>query len=121
MENQGQEYMIQKIKQWMAVETKITQLSQEIKQLRTMKKELNVDLLDIMKTNEIDCFNCNSGKIMYTKSNVKKTINKKYLHDILEKYYGNENSQQAENLCKFILENRQVEVKENIKLKQNKI
>ena len=111
-------YMVQKIKNWLAVESKITELSNQLKELRKMRKDLNVDLLEIMKTNEIDCFDCNSGKIMYTKNNVKKTISKKYLTDILQKYYGSENSNQAENLCNFILENRQIEVKENIKFKK---
>ena len=111
-------YMVQKIKTWLAVESKINELSHQLKELRKMRKDLNVDLLEIMKTNEIDCFDCNSGKIMYTKNNVKKSISKKYLTDILQKYYGNENSTQADHLCNFILENRQIDVKENIKFKK---
>ena len=111
-------YMVQKIKTWLAVESKITELSRQLKELRTMRKDLIVDLLEIMKTNEIECFDCNSGKITYTKSNVKKAISKKYLTDILNKFYGEENSNHAEELRNFILENRQIEVKENIKLKR---
>lgn len=114
------ESMVQKIKQWLAIETKINQLSREIRELRAMKKSINPELLTIMKENEIDCFDCNSGKITYTKNNVKKTINKKYLHDILQKYYGNEQSAEASNVCNFILDNREVQVKENIKFKKNK-
>lgn len=121
MENptQNRDYMVNKIKQWLAVEQKINELSTHIKQYRALKKELNVDLLEIMKTNEIDCFDCQSGKITYTRNNVKKGINKKYLHSILNQYFG-ENSNKAEDVCNFILENRQVEVKENIKLKPTK-
>ena len=115
-----QGYMIQKIKQWFAIENKLTELSGQIKELRKMRKDLNVDLLDIMKTHNIDCFDCNSGKIMYTRNNVKKTINKKYLADILTKYYGNDNTKEAANLCDFILNNREIQVKENIKFKKNK-
>lgn len=111
-------YMVQKIKTWLAVESKITELSRQLKELRSMRKDLNVDLLEIMKTNEIDCFDCNSGKITYTKNNVKKAISKKYLTDVLNKFYGEENSNHAEELRNFILENRQIEVKENIKLKR---
>lgn len=111
-------YMVQKIKTWLAVETKINELSRQLKELRTMRKDLNVDLLEIMKTNEIDCFDCNSGKITYTKSNVKKAISKKYLTEVLNKFYGDENSNHAEELRNYILENRQIEVKENIKLKR---
>ncbi len=114
----NKEYMVQKIKNWLAVESKINELSRQLKELRTMRKDLNVDLLDIMKTNEIDCFDCNSGKIMYTKNNVKKSISKKYLTDVLQQYYGTENSPEAENLCNYILENRKTEVKENIKFKK---
>lgn len=115
-----QGYMIQRIKQWFAIENKLTELSSQMKELRKMRKELNVDLLEIMKTHNIDCFDCNSGKIMYTRNNVKKTINKKYLNDILQKYYGNDNSQEAQELCEFILDNREIQVKENIKFKKNR-
>ena len=115
-----QGYMIQRIKQWFAIENKLTELSAQIKELRKMRKDLNVDLLEIMKTHNIDCFDCNSGKIMYTKNNVKKTINKKYLNDILQKYYGNENMKEAQELCEFILDNREIQVKENIKFKKNR-
>lgn len=115
-----QGYMIQRIKQWFAIENKLTELSAQIKELRKMRKDLNVDLLEIMKTHNIDCFDCNSGKIMYTKNNVKKTINKKYLNDILQKYYGTENTKEAQELCEFILDNREIQVKENIKFKKNR-
>ena len=116
----NKEEMVNKIKQWLAIETKINQLSREIRELRAMKKEINPQLLTIMKENEIDCFDCNSGKIMYTKNNVKKSINKKYLYDILQQYYGNEHSSEATNLCNYILDNREIQVKENIRLKKNK-
>lgn len=47
-----------------------------------------------------------------------KNINKKYLNEILQKYYGNENTKEAQKVCEYILDNRLVEVKENIKLKR---
>ena len=79
--------LISKIKSWLEIEQQISNLSAQLRELRKQKKELNVDLVDVMKSNEIDCFDCNSGKLMYTKTNVKRSINKKYLHDILSKYY----------------------------------
>lgn len=118
--SQGKEYMVHKIKQWLAVENKLDEYLKQVKELKKMRKELNVDLLEIMKNNDIDCFDCTSGKIMYTKNNVKKGINRKYLHTILNKYYGQDDSIEAQKLCEFIMENRQVDVKENIKLKKNK-
>ena len=106
------------IKEWISCDNKIKQCQKTAKELREEKKSLTETLVTVMKSNEIDCFDCNSGKITYTKSNVKKAISKKYLTDVLNKFYGEENSNHAEELRNFILENRQIEVKENIKLKR---
>ena len=116
----NKEYMVYKIKQWLAMENKIGELSRQLKELRNAKKELNVDLMEIMKTNEIDCFDCNSGKISYTRTNVKKSINKKYLANVLQQFYGDQHTKEAEDVCNFILDNREITVRENIKLKKNK-
>ena len=42
----------------------------------------------------------------------------KYLSDVLTKYF--EDNHRAEEICQFILENRESQVKENIKLKKDK-
>ena len=68
MENQA---LVQHIKQWLDLESKITEQSRQLRELRKQKKELSVGLMEVMKTNEIDCFDCNSGQLMYTK-NIKK-------------------------------------------------
>ncbi len=115
MENQ---HLVQTIKQWLDLEDKISQMSKELRDMRKRKKELNMSLMGVMKENEIDCFDCNNGQIMYTRNNVKKSINKKYLHDILGKYFQDESSDEAIKLCSYILENRDVQVRENIKLKK---
>ena len=112
--------LISKIKSWLEIEQQISNLSAQLRELRKQKKDLNLDLVDVMKTNEIDCFDCNSGKLMYTKTNVKQSINKKYLHDILSKYYQEQDNEEADKICNYILDNRDVKVRENIKLKKNK-
>ena len=82
---------------------------------------MNLDLVDIMKTNDIDCIDCNSGQqIKYTRNSVKKTINKTYLHEILTKYCSENNMEESDKICNYILENRVTEIKENIKLKKKK-
>ena len=68
---------------------------------------------------DLDCIDVNNGKILYTTTEVKKGINKKYLSDILNKYFND--NHRAEEICQFILENRESQVKENIKLKKDKI
>jgi len=116
----NQQGVIERIKGWLEIENQISLLSEKLRELRKEKKRINEDLMGIMKDNEIDCFDCNSGKIMYTRNNVKKSINKKYLHDILSKYCQND-SMEAERICNYIMDNRIIETKENIKLKKNNI
>ncbi len=118
MENQG---LIESIKHWLDLEQKITEHSRILRELRKEKKELSVNLVEVMKTNEIDCFDCKSGQLMYTKNNVKKSINKKYLNEVLGQYFQDQDHEEADKLCNYILENRGVEVRENIKLKKKKI
>ena len=118
MENQA---LVQHIKQWLDLESKITEQSRQLRELRKQKKELSVGLMEVMKTNEIDCFDCNSGQLMYTKNNVKKSINKKYLNSVLNEYFQDSNQEEASKLCEYIMENRSVDVRENIKLKKKKI
>jgi hypothetical protein len=71
-----------------------------------------------MKNKDLDCIDVNDGKILYTTTEVKKGINKKYLADVLTKYF--DDGPRAEEICKFILENRESSIKENIKLKKDK-
>ena len=85
------------------------------------KKELSNLLMHVMKENEIDCFDCNNGQITYIKNSVKKPVNKKYLATILDQYFEGSNQEESEKLCKYILENRDTQVTENIKLKKKKI
>ena len=60
------------IKDWVSIDNEIKILQKEIKDRRNNKKILTNSLIEIMKTNEIDCFDINNGKIMYSKNNVKK-------------------------------------------------
>ena len=114
--------IIDKIKSWLEIERKIIDSSSKLRELRKTKKGLNEELLEIMKTNDIDCFDCTSGKIIYTKNKTKGAINKKYLEKILNSYYlnNNSNTDEASKLCEYILDNREIKINENIKLKQNK-
>ena len=106
------------IKQWLKIENELKLLSLEAKKRKQEKKDLTNQLMNVMKTNELDCIDTSNGKIVYTKSETKKPINKKTLEEILKKYYSKDDD--AEKVCNFILENRETKVNENIKLKQNK-
>ncbi len=115
MDNQS---LVTTIKQWIDLESEISEMSKKLRIMRKSKKDLNLTLMKVMKENEIDCFDCNSGQLTYTKNNIKKPINKKYLNDVLGKYFQDSSQEEADKLCNYIMENRDVRIQENIKLKK---
>ena len=114
-----QNRLIQNVKEWVRIDNEIRQLQKEISTRRQEKKLLNDQLMETMKSNDIDCFDLNDGKICYTKKNVKKPINNKLLLNILTKYYNGDISQASE-INNFINDNRTEVTKENITRKISK-
>jgi hypothetical protein len=110
--------LVEKIKRWLELESKISANQKDLKELRKQKKQLSLDLSTIMKSKQLECIDVAQGQILYTKTQTKKGINKKYLSDILKTYYKNDDH--ATEICNFILENRENTVKENIRLKTYK-
>ena len=111
--------LIHTVKEWVRIDNEIRQLQKEISTRRQDKKIMNDQLMETMKSNDIDCFDLNDGKICYTKKNVKKPINNKVLLDILTKYYSGDISQASE-INNFINDNRTEVTKENITRKISK-
>ena len=115
----GKEQVIQTVKEWVRLDNEIRHLQKEISNRRQEKKDINIQLMNTMKSNDIDCFDLNDGQICYTKKNVKKPINNKVLLEILTKYY-NGDLNQAADINNFIKENRIEVTKENITRKISK-
>ena len=113
------EHLIKTVKEWVRLDNEIRSLSKEINTRKNDKKKVSLALMDVMKKNEIDCFDINDGKICYTKKNIKKPITKKVLMDVLSKYYKGDITK-ATQLNNFIIEHREEVVKENIELKIKK-
>jgi len=110
--------LVEKIKKWLDTENKIASLQKELKDYKKIKSQISVDLTEIMKTKQLECIDVTQGKIIYTKNKSKKGINKKFLEDVLGKYYDNDSK--AKEMCDYILENRETIEKENIRLKLHK-
>ena len=110
--------LVEKIKRWLDTENKILSLQKELKEYKKNKKQISVELSEIMKTKQLECIDVTQGKIIYTKNKSKKGINKKFLEEVLSKYY--ENNIKAKEMCEYILENREIIEKENIRLKLHK-
>jgi phosphotransferase system IIB component len=118
MEN-TKEQLINNIKEWIKIDTEITQLRSDIKDRNNAKKKLSETLVTVMKTNKIDCFDINGGALVYKQSKIKKPINGKSLLLTLQKYY-NSDQKIAEDITKYVLENRDEQIKEVIKRKIDK-
>jgi hypothetical protein len=80
---------------------------------------LTTNLVTVMKTNSIDCFDINDGALVYKQTKSKKSITGKTLLAALQNYYK-EQPNLAEDLTKHVLDSREEVVKETIKRKINK-
>ena len=109
--------LINNIKLWIIQDDKIKNLQRQLKECKLEKKQLTDNLLDIMKTNEIDCFDINDGKLLLHKTKTKGSINKKILLESLEKYFEKVQNINTEEISEFILNNREIKIIENIKRK----
>lgn len=116
------EQLVNTIKAWVKIDNEIRALQKEQNIRKKMKEEITKNLMTTMRNNEIDCFDIKDGKIMYCKKNVKKPITQKMLLTLLAEYYDGDELKAA-NLNNYIMENREVSVKESIvrKIKKDSI
>jgi len=105
--------LIISIREWVKIDNEIRKLKKEENIRKQEQKRISGHLIEVMRKNEIDEFDLNDGKIMYTKKNVKKPITKRVLLDLLQKYY-NGDSQKANDINNFILSNREEKEVESI-------
>jgi predicted nucleic acid-binding Zn-ribbon protein len=113
------EKLVNNIKEWIQLDNEIIQLNSEVKKRKTKKKELTDSLLNIMKEEHLDCLNINGGSLVYKANKVKKPISAKSLLVALQNYYK-EDSELAEQLTRYIMDNREEKVREVITRKIDK-
>lgn len=106
--------IIESIKEWIRIDNEIRNLNKEVRDRKTQQTNISKRLMTTMKDNNIDEFNVKEGKLIYSKKQVKKPITKKYLTDVLMKYYDGD-AEQATELNSFIDENREATTKESIR------
>ena len=113
------EQLIKIIKQWVTKDNEIRELQKEQTVRKVEKKKITNRLMEIMKTNNIDCFDINDGQIMYKKKDAKKAITQKNLLSVLQTFYKGDISK-AEEINNYILENREKKTTESIIRKSTK-
>ena len=111
------EQLVNNIKEWIKIDTEISQLKAEIKDRTSKKKNLTENLVTVMKTNKIDCFDINGGALVYKANKIKKPINGKSLLAALQNYYKTD-PKVAEELTKHVMDSREEQIKETIKMKK---
>lgn len=116
----AKEGLVATIKEWVLIEQEIKLLQKELAQRRGRKKTLTEALVNTMKTNEIDCFDTNNGKILYTKNKIRSPMSKKLLIDCLTKQLTNSDQETINELTNYIMESRQITIKEKIQYKCQK-
>jgi hypothetical protein len=117
---ESKEELIKAIKEWVKIDNEIRILQKEQIQRKNEKKKISANLMEVMKKNEIDCFDINDGQILYNKRNIKKPVTQKKLVGILSNYFNGDISKATE-VNNYILENREEVVKESIVRKINKM
>lgn len=113
------EELISNIREWIKIDTDIATLKNEIKTKQNNKKALTENLVKVMKTNSIDCFDINGGALVYNQKKTKKSISGKFLLQQLEKYYKDQ-PDVAKEVTQHIMENREEVIKEDIRRKIKK-
>ena len=113
----SKEDLVNIIKEWIEIDDKLKEIKNSMKDLKDKKKILTQALLEIMKQNEIDCFDINSGRIVYCKSKTKAGLNKKNLLETLEKYFEGREDIDVTAVRDYLFDNREIKLQENIKRK----
>lgn len=104
------------LRQWIRIENEISTLSAEIKKRKLVHQQLSASLLEVMRKNEIDCFDITNGKIVYSKVKHRAPLNNGQLRSALTTYYKDD-ADKANNLTEFLLSSRVEKTRESIKMK----
>jgi hypothetical protein len=119
VKEQAKEQLVSNVREWIKIDNEVAQLKAEIKERTNKKKMLTENLVSVMKTNNIDCFDINGGALVYKKNTVKKPINGKTLLSALQNYYKTDPNI-AEDIAKHVMNSREEQIKETIKRKIDK-
>lgn len=111
METKAQ--LVSAVREWVRIDAELSALQKEISSRRKEKKNISEQLMNVMKTMEIDVFDLKDGQLMYKKTKTKKPISKATLVSSLSNYFDG-NAEKALEVGTFIMENREDVVKESI-------
>lgn len=99
--------LLDTVKNWVILDNQIRLLNKKLKELKDNKKIQNENMIEIMKSNEIDNFDLKDGQIRYKKTKKRQVLSQKVLVEILKNHpqFDNESVNQINN---FVYQNRKV-------------
>ena len=115
----SKEEMITHIKKWMQYDNDIKQLQNELKTKKESRRQHTEQLVNIMKSNEIDCFDVNNVKLLFSRTKVKTPLNKSQMVQALMEYFNNDEPRVRE-LEDRLMSARKEKITETIRRKINK-
>ena len=101
------------IRDWVKNDNEIRELKKQENIRKIANKTLTTKLIEIMRSNQLDCFDINDGCILYKKTNTKKPLSKKVMIQLLNDFYKDD-TEKAKQVGEFLIENREEVVKERI-------
>ena len=113
MDHGTREQLKQTIKDWVQCDADIVGVQGELKKKRADKKRVSDQLMKIMSTHQIDCFDIQNGQIVYNRKVVKKPVTAKKMLEILGRYF-NGDTEQVLDITNYILENRENVLRQSI-------
>ena len=102
-------YFKEKVKHWLAIDKQVTDLENQIKDIKKVKKELMPQITKFMVEHNITDLNTENGKLKCSERKTKSTLNKNYIRIELEKVLG-EQSDKIDSCMDNILNNRSVKI-----------
>ena len=109
----NKDILVSIIRDWVKNDNEIRKLKEQQNIRKNDNKILTTRLIEIMRSNNLDCFDINDGCILYKKSNTKKPLSKKSLFQLLNEFYKDDTVKAGE-ISSFLMENREEVVKERI-------
>lgn len=100
------EQLVKSIREWVKIDNEMRKLKAETSKRRKLQKAISENLIQVMRNNDIDEFELNDGKLMYSKRSVKKPITQKILLGILANYYEGD-IKKAVEINNYIMNNRE--------------
>ena len=102
-----------KVKNWIDCDNQINELNNKIKEIKKKKTELNVEILEFMKDNNIEDISTKQCKLKTYTSTTQKGLNKDYIKSKLKTALDDESK--AVEITDLILNNREKTVTTKLK------